>query len=215
MLKRYWYISVIIILIGLISWQQSCYNKLIDGNIAEQIKVKVINAELVKQKKIADDYIIKNKKADEDIATKNQIINELNIKTNTWYNSSVITESKIKQLKTYSEQLTGMIDLFHGCQDYVLKLGIDYNKATDDLNFAWQSKVKTKDDEISTLNDSWSDVTTRLGDCTKTLVIAQLKAHKALNLGFFAGMSIDGRWAAGFGLTFTIIKLPSFLGGIL
>jgi hypothetical protein len=218
MIKKYWYIPVIGILLALISFQQSCYNKLVDEKIAGIAREQVMQRETAKQTALTDAY----RKANSILTAENKKIKDdmvvLGITADTFHTQSEQRRIALQKIKDCPQRADGLNLQLIACNEFTLKLKLEYTDGINDLNLSCEKMIKSKDDEIRALNASWGETITDLGDCTKALVIAQQKAKRITNLGFFAGYDfLNNKFSAGVGLTIDIIKfkLPGFLGGIL
>lgn len=216
LIKRFWYIPAMVLLVVLFLLFRNCGNSNLNNYIAEMAKNKVISAELAKQKGITAYYIKENAKIDGKLSDIIMQADMNSAEAVAWHKKSLSAQAEIKKLKTCPEQLAATTGLLDNCNDYVLTLNKNYTKTVDDLNYAWGAKITLKNDEIGELAALHSTLIAEHGDLVKKNTILQLQARKRLNIGIFAGYDFfNKRFATGVGITFDLIRLPNLLGGIL
>lgn len=208
LIRRFWYIPAMVLLVVLFLLFRNCGNSNLNNYIAEVAKNRVILAELAKQKDITAYYIKENAKIDGKLSDIIMQSDMNSAEAVAWHKKSLSAQAEIKKLKTCPEQLTATTGLLNNCNAYVLTLNKNYTKSIDDLNFGWGKKITLKNNELGELAALHSTLIAEHGDLVKKNTILQLQAKKRLNLGFFAGYSFGGSWAAGFGITFDLIELP-------
>ena len=216
MIKRYWPYVTIAILLAIVCWQQNCINNHIDENIAAIAREKVMQRETAKQKEIADKFKAANKPLiAENIKLKKELIS-VGINAGIVYEESERRRLELLKIKDCPKKADGLNLALMACNDFTLKLKNEYSDGVDKLNLSCAKIVESKEREISDLNALHGEVVTKLGDCTAALVIAKLEGKQRISLGFFAGYDpLRKQATVGFGITFRIIRLPKFLGGIL
>jgi len=207
-IKKYWKTIIIGILVVALSFAiRSCSeyevkaiaNEMANNEMAKQAKKK----DLLLNGYRAANTRLYAEKAETDAKLKNTGENAEN-----WASISEKQRKKILELSDYKERAEQLNLQLMGANDFILTMNDEYIKNIDELNKDWFAIVKSKDNEIRDLNALWDELNLKYGDLVKKYVIVKLRGKQRLNIGFFAGYSIDGRASAGIGLTFDLIRLP-------
>jgi len=207
-IKKHWqHILIGILSVSLILTIRACNDKDIKY-IAEQVSKEKMADNIIKKDLLLNGYRAANtrlyaEKAETDAKLKNTGENASN-----WASISEKQRKKILELSDYRKRAEQLNLQLVGANDFILTLRDEYTTNIDKLNDRWCKIVESKDNEIRDLNALYDALNVKYGDLVKKYVIVELRGKRRLNLGFFAGYSIDGRASAGIGLTLDIIRLP-------
>ena len=208
MIKKYWKHILIGILSLLLIWSvKSCNNKQAEA-IAEKAKQAEMAKNLAKKDLLLNGYRAANTRLYAEKAETDKELENTGENATAWASISEKQRKKILELSDYKERAEQLNLQLMGANDFILTMNDEYIKNIDELNKDWFAIVKSKDNEIRDLNALWDELNLKYGDLVKKYVIVKLRGKQRLNIGFFAGYSIDGRASAGIGLTFDLIRLP-------
>jgi hypothetical protein len=207
-LKKHWQLIALCIGILIIGYLSNKIFSLQAEAIGEKMKNIVIEAEKAKVEKIKAKYVALYAKADSEIDVKNSNIGKLGTDIDTKNKQLTAARNEIAKLKTCADKLVATNVLLDQCQGIVAWSNAEYRIKVAALNMSYLYKLSLKDREIFDLNAIHADLIARHGDLVAKYTIVRLKSRQPTNLGFFAGYSVGGNFAAGIGLTFNIIRIP-------
>ena len=220
MIQKHWKYAVIAILAVIVLWQRNCIANANADAIAKKMQAEVMAKKYAKLELLTDKYRKINAKLYEKNAEIDIELENTSAKADGFANISERRRKEILKLKDFKVQAEQLNLQLIAANDFVLVLKKEYATNIDNLNLSWDKIVESKNNEICDLNESIKGVVDsngkvikigyigEIGQLTKDLVIARRRSRNRLNLGFFAGYSVGGSFAAGVGLTFDLIPIP-------
>jgi len=205
-LKSNWKAFALFILIGVIFWQyQSCINGM-DDAIAGMMADKTVARLKAGSSKSEAKYALLNAELDKERAAWDLKLEAKAREAWKWRADSEAKQKKIKDLQ-------GCIALLDDCQQYAVRLNIDFTAALEEADKLCLKRVHLKDSEIGEWRKQSDELIKQIGELTKALILAQIKARRRFGIGPQVGYGIGGGYV-GIGLTYQIIRLKT-PGGIL
>lgn len=205
LIKRNWK-KIVLVALGVIFlllvnyWQGAT-----DRAIASLMADRVMAQERARAAAIEAKYAALNAAKDQELAALRQGREVLSGQVVAWRKKSEDAQAKVKTLE-------GCNTLLNECQAKVTSLDADYTTKLTETDALWCSKVALKDAEILEWKGKDTRLTNRMGELTKALVLAQLKAQRKLIIGPQAGYGAGGAYV-GFGFTYEIarFKVPGVM----